>query len=131
MNWGDAMQNKIKMNNIVIKQPDKDGWSPYWETSHTEDSDRSMTGQGHFTPLFTVEAFSYKASDLTIQEMKQILQIIARGKPFDLFYHSPYYGTWRAAKFYVSGGNISCGCLKVDEELYESLSFNAIGVNPI
>ena len=61
------IQDKIKMNGTVIWQPDKDmGYS--FETTYTEGSTRSQAGEGHFTPMFTVEQYSYKASNIPIEE---------------------------------------------------------------
>lgn len=117
------MQDKIKMNGVVIKQPDKGlKWS--WETKYSTDSGRTQGGSNNVKPLFTVEQYSYSATDLTIKEVQEILQIIALGKKFTLHYFSPFKGKWTDGKFYVGQGSISIGQLKVDEEKFESLSFN-------
>lgn len=124
------MQEKIKMNGIVIRQPDSSlGYD--FETTYTEDSARVQSGVGHFTPMFTVEALSYSSSGLTVEEMKTILQIISHGKNFTLHYFSPYYGKWRDDTFYVGKGSLSILRLNEDSEHYDKLSFNMIGVNPI
>ena len=123
-------QNYIKMNGTVILQPDE-GLGYDFETTYTEDTTRVQSGVLHATAMFTVESFSYAASWLTKDEMKTILQIVAKGKPFTLHYFSPYYGAWRDDKFYVGKGSLSIGRLNTEEERYESLSFNMIGVNPI
>lgn len=125
-----AEQQKIQMNGITIKQPDKD-MACGFETTYSEDSGRGMIGNAHLTPLFTVEAFTYSATDLTVAEMQQILRIVARGEKFTLHYFSPFYGKWRDAKFYVGQGNLSIGTLEADGERYESLTFNMTGVDPI
>ena len=125
-----AAQEAILMNGKRIKQPDKDlGYD--FETTYTEDTTRTIIGPIHLTPIFTVEALSYQATELTIQEIKQILSIVAKGNAFTLHYFSPYYGEWRNDKFYVAKGNIKIGTLKVDEERFSSLSFTMTGVNPI
>lgn len=124
------MQDYIRMNNVKIRQPDE-GLGFEFETTYTEDSTRVQSGVGHFTPMFTVESFSYEASGVTVAEMKTILQIVAKGDYFTLHYFSPYYGAWRDDTFYVGKGSLDIGTLRADEELYDSLSFNMIGVNPI
>ena len=124
------MQEYITINGVVIRQPDS-GLGYNFETTYSKDSTRVQSGRLHSTPLFTVESFSYEASNLTIAEMKTILELVAKGKNFTLHYFSPYYGVWRDDKFYIGKGSLSIGCLKTDEERYESLSFNMIGVNPI
>lgn len=123
-------QEKITFNGVAIKQPDESlGYD--FETTYTEDSTRVQSGVLHSTPLFTVESFSYSASWLTIQEMKQILQIVAKGISFQMHYFSPYYGKWRDDTFYVGKGSLSIGILRKDKEMFKSLSFNIVGVNPI
>lgn len=123
-------QEYIKMNNTVICQPEE-GLGYDFETTYTEDSTRVMSGVLHATPLFTVEAFSYQASQVTVAEMRNILQIIAKGRTFTLHYFSPYYGAWRDDLFYVGKGSLEIGRLNEQEEVYDSLSFNMIGVNPL
>ena len=124
------MQQKLLFNNIEIKQPDS-GLGFDFETTYTEDSGRVQSGILNITPMFTVEAFSYTASDLTLEEMSQILKIVARGELFKMHYLSPFHGRWRDDEFYVGKGSMSIGCWKEKEERYESLSFNIIGRNPI
>ena len=124
-------QNKIMMNGIVIKQPDSGSLGYDFAVTHTSDSLRSQIGKAHITPMFTVEAYSYEASNLTKEEMKTILQIIAKGKKFNLFHYSAYYGKWRTDPFYVAEGELSIGTLREDTERFDSLSFTMTGVNPI
>ena len=123
-------QDYIKINGTQICQPDE-GLGYDFETTYSEDSIRVQSGVLHATPLFTVEAFSYSASYLTVAEMKTILQAVAKGATFTLHYFSPYYGTWRDDEFYVGKGSLSVGRLNESGEIYDSLSFNMIGVNPI
>lgn len=123
-------QEYIKINNTLVRQPDE-GLGYNFETTYSEDSTRTQDGSGHFTPLFTVESFSYEATWLTKAEMKTILQEIMKGGNFALHYYSPYYGAWRDDKFYVGKGSLSIGRLNESEERFESLSFNMVGVNPV
>lgn len=122
-------QERIKMNGLIIHQPDED-MEYNFETTYTEDSGRVQSGVMHSSSMFTVESFDYEASDVTVAEMRTILQQIV-GKNFTLHYWSPYYGAWRDDKFYVGKGSLHIGTLKVAEEKYSSLSFNMVGVNPL
>lgn len=122
--------NRYLINGVVIKQPDE-GLGYGFETTYTEDSTRVQTGVGYFTPLFTVESFSYKATYLTIQEMATILQMVATGHYFDFTYMSPYYGTWRTDEFYVGKGSLNIGWFDESTGHYDELSMNIIGRNPI
>ncbi len=123
-------QDYIKMNGVVIYQPDE-GLGYDFETTYTEDSTRVQSGVMHATPMFTVEAFSYRATWVPAARMREILQIAAKGSPFTLHYFSPYYGCWRDDRFYVAKGSLSIGRLEYRDEVFENLSFNMVGVNPI
>ena len=124
------MQDTIKINGIEIWQPDE-GLESSFETTYTSDSTRVQSGVMHATPLFTVEQFSYSATDVPIEDVKIILQQIIKGNPFTLHYYSPFYGRWRDDIFRVGKGQYSIGSLKADEEKIETLSFNMTGDNPI
>ena len=124
------MQDKYKINDIEIFQPDSDLQASF-ETTYTSDSTRVQSGVMHATPMFTVEQFSYTATDVPVSEVKTILQQIIKGNPFKLHYFSPYYGGWRDGTFRVGKGQFQIGTLKADEEKISSLSFNMTGENPL
>ena len=124
------MQDKYKINDIEIFQPDSDLQASF-ETTYTSDSTRVQNGVMHATPMFTVEQFSYTATDVPVAEVKTILQQIIKGNPFKLHYFSPYYGRWRDGTFRVGKGQFQIGTLKADEEKISSLSFNMTGDNPL
>lgn len=123
-------QEQITINGVRIKQPET-GLGYSFETTYTDDSTRVQSGVLHSTPLFTVESFSYSAKWLTVDEMATLLSLVAKGKNFRLHYFSPYYGKWRDDTFYVGQGSLSVGALRQDKEMFESISFNMVGVNPI
>jgi hypothetical protein len=124
------MQDTIKINGIEIYQPDE-GLQASFETTYTSDSARVQSGVMHATPLFTVEQFSYAATDIPVEDAKVIIQQIIKGNAFKLHYFSPYYGIWRDDTFRVGKGQYSIGTLKEDEEKLSSLSFNMTGDNPL
>lgn len=124
------MQNYITIDGKIIKQPES-GLGYDFETTYSKDSTRTQDGIAHFTPLFTVEKFSYSAKHLTKDEMKTILQLVAGGRYFTLHYFSPYFGAWRDDTFYVGKGSLSIGRLNENAEYFEELSFSMIGVNPV
>lgn len=123
-------QEYIKMNEKVILQPDE-GLGYDFETTYTQDSTRVQSGVLHASAMFTVEAFSYEATWVSLTDMRDILQIVAKGRPFTLHYFSPYYGVWRDGRFYVGKGSLAIGRLNEAEERFESLSFSMIGVDPL
>lgn len=122
---------KYKINGTVIWQPDKD-LAFSFATTYTESSQRSQYGFGYFTPLFTVEQYGYKATNIPVSEASRILQMVAKGYKFTLHYFSPYYGVWRDGQFYVGQSqSISIGELSEDEQTLSTLEFNMTGVNPL
>lgn len=124
------MQDKIRINDIEIFQPDE-GLKSSFETTYSEDSTRLQTGEANFVPLFTVEQFSYSASDIPVAESSVILQQIIKGEAFKLHYFSPYYGKWRDGMFRVGQGQFTIGTVEEGGEKLTSLSFNMTGEKPI
>lgn len=122
-------QQKIKINNIEIWQPDSD-LSYGFATTSTEDSGRTQDGIMHNSVMFTVEQWGYQATGVPMSAVSQILQQIVGKRQFTLFAFSPYYGEWRSATVYVAEGSLT---IKTLEDGYEKadLSFNMTGVNPI
>lgn len=124
------MQQKIKINGLEIFQPDQ-GLQASFETTYTEDSTRLQNGQANFVPMFTVEQFSYNATEVPIKEASKIIRHIIKGEKFLLHYFSPYYGIWRDDYFRVGQGQFSIGSLEEGGEKLSSLSFNMTGDNPL
>ena len=124
-------QGKIKMNGVIIWQPDKDMGAAF-ATTYTEKSGRTQHGTAVLVPLFTVEQYSYSATKIPVAEASRILKIVAKGKPFTLHYFSVYNGKWQDAKFYVGqSASITIGTLDEEKEYLSQLSFDMQGVNPI
>lgn len=130
-------QQKIKLAKpgsndwVTIAQPDQD-LAFDWETTYSEDSGRSQTGDNYVKPLFTVEAYGYSNTQgLTPKEVSTILKFILKGKKFKMWHFSPYYGEWRSDEFYVGKGNLNLRSLKDKGENLTALSFQATGVKPI
>lgn len=123
---------KSASNNwLVLPQPDSGALSYDFETTYTEDSGRVQTGVAVVSPLFTVEALGYSRAAVSKTMLSQILQIIAKGQQFQLHYFSAYYGAWRTSWFYVGKGQLGIGRLNENKELFTSLEFNMVGVNPL
>lgn len=117
-------------DDVNTVQPDE-GLKYDFETTYTEDTVRVQSGVMYITPLFTVESYGYSRKDLTADEMKLMLQKIAKGRPFKVHYFSAYYGAWRDDYFYVGKGSLTVGSWKQNDEKFDSLSFNMVGVNPL
>ena len=118
-------------NWLVLPQPDSGALSYDFETTYTEDSGRTQTGAAVVRPLFTVEALGYSRAAVSKTMLEQILKIIAKGEQFQLHYYSAYYGGWCTSWFYVGKGQLNIGRLNEDKELFTSLEFNMVSVNPL
>ena len=123
-------QDYIKMNSIVVPQPDE-GLGYDFETTYTQDTTRAMNGTLYAGAMFTVESLAYKVTYISAAEASQVLQIVDSGKPFTLHYFSLHHGKWRDGQFYVGKGSMSIGRLNEQNEIVDELSFNMIGVDPI
>ena len=123
-------QNYITINGVKIRQPDE-GLGYDFETTYTEDSKRTQRGKLTTSRLYTVESFSYSATNVTAEEMKIILHELMKGEFFTLQYWSPYYGEWRDDEFYVGRGSLVFSRLNENEERYDSLTFNMVGRNAL
>ena len=125
-----AQQIFMINDDVNTVQPDE-GLKYDFETTYTEDTVRVQSGVMYITPLFTVESYGYSRKDLTADEMKLKHQKIAKGRPFKVHYFSAYYGAWRDDYFYVGKGSLTVGSWKQNDEKFDSLSFNMVGVNPL
>lgn len=123
-------QNYITINGVKIRQPDE-GLGYDFETTYTEDSKRTQRGKLTTSRLYTVESFSYSATNVTAEEMKIILHELMKGEFFTLHYWSPYYGAWRDDEFYVGRGSLVFSRLNENEERYDNLTFNMVGRNAL
>ena len=108
---------------LVLPQPDSGALTYDFETT--------QTGAAVVSPLFTVEALGYSRAAVSKAMLSQILKIIAKGQQFQLYYFSAYYGAWCQAWFYVGKGQMNIGRLNEGKELFTSLDFNMVSVNPL
>lgn len=125
-------QDYILIDGIRVHQPDE--MNPQWETTFTEDTDRTRSGHFYGDSLFTVESYSLSFSELTPAEASTILQhIIPRpGKlTYTLKFFSWYHGGWRTEEFYTGKGSLQIKTLKRGIEKLSSISFNAVKVDKV
>ena len=123
-------QEYYTINGIKIMQPTE--LMPFqFAVTSTPDSARTQDGVLHDTPMFTVESYSYSVTGLTAKEMSDFLKLVAKGQKFDFHYFSPYYGEWRTDKFRVGQGSLKIRRVNEDNEWFDDVSCNIVGVNPI
>lgn len=125
----DALQRKITIDGVEIWQPDM-GLAWNYETTYTKDSTRVQSGEGHFSELFTVQSYGYKATGVPPEEVSKILQLVV-GRKFKLSCFCPYYNRWMTDTFYVGKGSLSLDSIVRDNEVSSDLSFNMISLDPL
>lgn len=123
------MQEYIKINNKLIKQPAE--YAVNLATTSTDASGRNQFLKMMNTPVGTVNSYSLKWQYLTTEELSGILQEVINKSQFLVHYEDAYEGIWKDGYFYASNFNAPCKTLKENEEKWESLSFNIIGVEAI
>lgn len=125
-----SYSDKFKMGGTKVWSPDKDLQYSF-ATTYSEGSQRTQYGKAIVVPLFTVEQYGYKATNIPLIEANKILKMIVKGKKFPLQHFSIYYMEWRIEDFYVAKGQMNIGELSDDRKYLSELSFNMTGVNPI
>lgn len=123
------MERLFEFNDIPVKTPDT--FQPSMATTSTEDSDRTQDLVMHNTPMGTVESYAFEWRYIELDEAAKIIQQIKNKGQYKLRYISADTGTWETGYFYTS--NYSFGTLKLvnGDFVWEKLSFNAVGINPV
>lgn len=123
------MERPFEFNDIPVKTPDT--FQPSMATTSTKDSDRTQDLVMHNTPMGTIESYALEWRYIEPAEAAKIIQQIKNKGQYKLRYMSADTGTWETGYFYTS--NYSFGTLTVANGKYvwEKLSFNAVGVNPV
>ena len=106
-------------------------FTPSAATTSTEDSDRTQDLVMHNTPMGTIESYNIAFEYIPVKEAAAIYQRIKNRSQYKLRYMSACSGEWTTGYFYTS--NYSFGTLAVANGIYvwKSLSFNAVGINPV
>lgn len=123
------MDRPFEFNGIKVKTPDI--FQPSMATTSTEDSDRTQDLVMHNTPMGTVESYAFEWRYIEPDEAAKIIQQIKNKGKYSLRYLRADSGRWTTGYFYTS--NYNFGTLKVSNGVFvwESLSFNSVGVNPV
>lgn len=123
------MDRPFEFNGIPVITPNT--FQPAMATTSTDDSDRTQDLVMHNTPIGTIESYSFEWQDIDPAEAAAIIQQIQNRSEYTLRYLSANTGQWTTGQFYTS--NYSFGTLKKanGKFVWESLSFNAVGVYPV
>ncbi len=123
------MKRPFEFNGISVKTPDS--FIPNFATTSTEDSDRTQDLVMHNTPMGTISSYSLKWTNVEPEEVASILSQTINKSQYSLRFLNPLTAKWETGEFYTS--NYSFGTLKKvnGKDAWESLSFNAIVINPV
>lgn len=119
----------FEFNGIPVKTPNT--FKPSLATTSTEDSDRTQDLVMHNTPMGTPESYSFEWKNISPADAALIIQQIKNRSKYTLRYLSASRGTWKTDTFYTS--NYTFGTLKLVNgmEVWESMSFNAVSIEPL
>lgn len=124
-------QQRLKFNNYTPPNVDEDGYQLSFATTATSNSGRTMRGIMYNVPLFTVEAYTLKWTNIRAKDVSDILTQVM-GKPeFDFYHFNVYNNKWETDKFYVSNITSPVINLKEGHEKIKQLNFQVTGVSPI
>lgn len=124
-------QNHLKFGSYTAPEVDEDGYQISMATTFTENSGRTMRGNMKNSPLFTVEAYKLKWTDLPAKVGGQILKQVLGKASFDFFHYNVYKGIWETTPFYAANYNAPCISLVDGEEKLDELSFQVTSINPL
>lgn len=119
-----SITDRYKINGLIIPQPDKDMQCKF-ETTYSEGSNRTQYGRAIIVPLYTVMQYSYKATNVRVDEKSiNLVNAIIKGEPFMLYHWLAHKNEWRSEQFYV--GKMQYNIAQVGE-YYSEISFNMQG----
>lgn len=123
------MQDYIKINGIVVQQPDT--VTAVLATTSTDDSVRDMNLTMHNTPIGTILGYDLKWKRLTPKKMGEILEQVINKKSFTVHHLDVISGEWIDADFYASNFNAPALSFEDGVEMWNELSFNIRGVSAL
>lgn len=123
------MSRPFEFNGIPVKTPD--AFRPNGATTSTEDSDRTQDLVMHNTPMGTIQNAEFEWKYIELTEAALILQQIVNKAEYSLKYPEPLLGTWEVNTFYTTNYSLGTHMISNGKSVWESLSFNAVRINPV
>lgn len=124
-------QQHLKFGTYTAPDPDEDGYQPAFATTSTESSGRTMRGNMINTPMFTVEAYNLKWTDISAGDAASILNQILGKAQFDFYHFNILTCQWETGSFYVANINTPFYRLNKGRERLSELSFQVTAINPV
>lgn len=124
------MQDHIMFNNYTPPDPDEDGYTESTSTTSTESSGRTQRGVMNNTPLFSVESYDLKWTNILARDVSRIKKEV-KGKASVLFHHfNTDTCVWETTPFYVANIKTGYYSLREGDERCSELSFQITAINP-
>lgn len=124
-------QQHFKFGSYTAPDPDDDGYQLAFATTSTENSGRIMRGNMINTPMFTVEAYNLKWTDISAIDVMNILSQILGKSQFDFYHFNALKCRWETSPFYVANINSPFYRLNEGQERANELSFQVTAINPV
>lgn len=123
------LNEPFEIDDIKILTPYE--FTPSAATTSTEDSDRTQDLVMHNTPMGTIESYNISFEYIPVKEAAVIYQRIKNRSQYKLRYMSAGLGQWTTGYFYTSNYNFGTLTVSNGQFVWKSLSFNAVGINPV
>ena len=123
------MSRPFEFNGIPAKTPNI--FRPNMATTSTEDSDRTQDLVMHNTPMGTIQNGELEWRYIELDEAALILQQIVNKREYSLRYPNPLTGRWEVSTFYTANYSLGTHMISNGKSVWESLSFNAVRINPV
>ncbi len=124
-----SVNRPFQFNDIPVKTPDS--FKPNLATTSTNDSDRTQNLVMHNTPIGTISSYSFEWKYIEPEEAALIVNQIINKSEYKLRYLNPLLARWTTGMFYTSNYTFGSLVQTNGKDAWESLSFNAVVINPI
>lgn len=125
-------QQRLKFNDYTPPNVDGDGgYEVAFATTSTPNSGRTMRGNMINTPLFTVEAYNLKWTNIYASDVSRILNEVMGRSSFSFYHYNIFRDRWETGDFYVANINSPIISLVDGKEKVKELSFQVTAINPI
>lgn len=124
-------QQRLRFNNYTPPNVTEDGYTVNFATTSTSNSGRTMRGVMNNVPLFTVESYNLKWSNISASDVSQILTQVMGKAGFNFYHYNIYKARWETSVFYAANFNSPVLRLQEGNEKVKELSFQVTGVNPV
>lgn len=124
-------QQRLKFNDYTPPTVTEDGYVPSFATTSTSNSGRLARGGMVNIPLFTVEAYNLKWTNIYASDVSRILNEVMGRSSFSFYHYNIFRDRWETGSFYVANINSPIISLIDGKEKVKELSFQVTAINPI